>query len=186
MSLKSMLSFAIVASVTTLSFAQTDKCRLSPVTYECSTHPVLVVNFDKVNLSKCGSFYDKSLFLKLKDVAYTSADATKNYTVAMIDPDAPRHEKGQAYLHWLRTGVQGSDLVNRVLTTGHTVTDYAPPTPPNGTGVHRYLFYLYQETENTNATVESITKRGKFDLDEYAKQHALCGPIAVNMFSTQY
>ncbi|KAK8731138.1 hypothetical protein OTU49_007818 [Cherax quadricarinatus] len=181
-----MLRAVVVVTVFTLGPVLTTQCDLQPPIYECSQLPPLVVEYDNVTLNTCGGLFDKQLFVKQGAVTYTQGDATKTYTVVMVDPDAPRHTEGESYLHWLHSGLQGSDLVNGVITTGYTLMDYAPPTPPAGTGVHRYLFYLYQDTVEKDTELQAITKRGKFKLYEYTKQNALCGPVAQTMFSTHY
>ncbi|KAG2032656.1 phosphatidylethanolamine-binding protein [Suillus americanus] len=75
------------------------------------------------------------------------------YTLVMTDPDAPSREnpKFREWRHWVVTGVKASptstvemdDLAAQL--TKPAVTPYYPPTPPPGTGKHRYVILLYQE-----------------------------------------
>jgi phosphatidylethanolamine-binding protein (PEBP) family uncharacterized protein len=60
------------------------------------------------------------------------------FTLIVWDPDAA--PESRAWLHWLVTNIQGGEL-----TGGHEVVPWAPPTPPAGTGVHRYIFGLFQQ-----------------------------------------
>jgi len=83
-------------------------------------------------------------------------DLTKevSYTLVMTDPDAPSRgdpKHGQVR-HWVISGIksapQGStnetqDLAS--LKTKSAITPYRPPTPGPGSGVHRYVFLLFEE-----------------------------------------
>lgn len=59
-------------------------------------------------------------------------------TLIVWDPDAAAESR--AWLHWLITNIHGNDL-----TSGQEIVPWAPPTPPAGTGVHRYIFGLFQQ-----------------------------------------
>jgi hypothetical protein len=48
-----------------------------------------------------------------------------DHYVVMSDPDAVKPD----YIHWITTGTKD-------------ILPYHGPTPPPGTGVHRYIFYL--------------------------------------------
>ena len=56
-------------------------------------------------------------------------------TLIMYDPDAP----SGTYLHYLVI-----NIANGNINSGHTVISYAPPTPPPGSGSHRYIFEQLQ------------------------------------------
>lgn len=55
------------------------------------------------------------------------------YTLFMFDPDA----KGGNKIHWLLTNIHHSHR-------GLTVFRYIPPHPPEKTGYHRYVFWIFQ------------------------------------------
>nr|XP_053654480.1 uncharacterized protein LOC128703730 [Cherax quadricarinatus] len=62
---------------------------------------------------------------------------------------------------------------------------YVPPMPPPFTGVHRYMFYLFEET-GKGVDRHANIKRFQFNLYKHAKQRGLCGPVAQAMFNTQF
>lgn len=93
------------------------------------------------------------------------------YTLIMIDPDAgkkspmnksPGNTENLYYLHWLVVNIPAGGPVS----LGVTVLDYAPPTPPPGTGQHRYHFVLYQQ-QNSLARNLVIEKQSGWNLEEF-------------------
>ncbi|THH10430.1 hypothetical protein EW145_g1338 [Phellinidium pouzarii] len=88
------------------------------------------------------------------------------YTLAMLDPDAPSHTdpKFGPFRHWLISGLKPPtpgeiiaaasaerDLLAPLpdplsaTSTKAAITPYRPPGPSPGTGMHRYIFLLFQE-----------------------------------------
>lgn len=103
------------------------------------------------------------------------ADASHLYTLLMTDPDAPSHKDPRMadWLHWMVVNIPGSDL-----SSGEEVTSYNGPSPPPGTGPHRYIFTLYQQKGKIE--VAPPAQRGKFDPKAFASAHhleAAAGPI---------
>ncbi|XP_063887558.1 phosphatidylethanolamine-binding protein 4-like isoform X2 [Scylla paramamosain] len=168
-----------------LSVAAADTCT-HPITWSCSAPPHLTLKFSKVTVTECNENNSKDLFKTLLSISYTgnNIDQSKTYTAVMVDPDAPNHANGEAWLHWIRSGLTGKDLVDGTMLTGQDIMEYAPPTPPNRTGIHRYFVFLFEETKPVTATKD--LGRRKFDLAAFAKNNQLCGPLASNMFKTQY
>ncbi|KAG0710541.1 Phosphatidylethanolamine-binding protein 4 [Chionoecetes opilio] len=62
----------------------------------------------------------------------------------MVDPDAPRHTNQQAWLHWIRAGLTGKDLLDGTMNSGQDIMAYTPPTPPPHTGIHRYFVFVFE------------------------------------------
>ncbi|XP_037514707.1 uncharacterized protein LOC119391104 [Rhipicephalus sanguineus] len=67
------------------------------------------------------------------------------YTVILLDPDAPSksNPKMRHWLHWLVVNVPHNDTT--------TLTKYAGPTPPPGSGRHRYVFLAYEQKQSGRA-----------------------------------
>lgn len=168
-----------------LSVAAANTCTLNPITWSCSALPQLTLRFSEVTVKSCDKTYNKGLFTKLVGVTYSAIDQGKTYTAVMVDPDAPGHSNGQAWLHWIRAGLTGKDLVDGTLLTGEDIMAYAPPTPPSSTGYHRYFVFLFEESNPVVVDMDP-SKRGKFSLTKFATDNQLCGPLASNMFQTQY
>lgn len=79
-----------------------------------------------------------------------NADKDTYYTLIFTDPDAPSRAdpKFREFRHWLVVNIPG-DNVN----AGDILFDYIGSGPPEGTGLHRYVFLVYKQS-------------GKIDFDE--------------------
>ena len=87
------------------------------------------------------------------------------YTLICWDPDA----KEKSWLHWLYLNCKSGSLEN-----GIEVVDWSPPTPPKGSGLHRYIFGLFQQT---GQLMVAAPERPGFHVANFAAQHSLT-PIA--------
>lgn len=184
MTLASLSVFLLATFAAAAGAANT--CSLDPITWSCPAQPPLLsLAFAEVTIEACGESYNKELFATLENIKYTGTlDQDKTYTAVMVDPDAPGHDGGKAWLHWIRAGLTSADLTAGTLSTGQDIVSYRPPTPPKNTGVHRYFVFVFEETQT--GPQEEIASRGKFDLAAYATSQKLCGPLAANMFQTQH
>jgi len=63
----------------------------------------------------------------------TGLDAGKKYLLVMTDPDA----LGKTWTHWVVVVNGAGQLVKPA------IAEYKGPSPPAGSGVHRYIFRLY-------------------------------------------
>ncbi|KAJ3162093.1 hypothetical protein HDU86_005791 [Geranomyces michiganensis] len=97
------------------------------------------------------------------------ADPEAFYTVMMIDPDAPCREKPTQgeYRHWVVANIPGDD-VNK----GEDLTLYEEPQPPQGTGLHRYVFLLYKQKGQLELSVFE-GKRGSWNAQRWAKSKGM-------------
>lgn len=73
----------------------------------------------------------------------------------MIDQDVPRNGSSTTILHWFRPDLQRSPnndtLALTMIDNGIPTTEgvaYFPPSPPGGSGPHRYTFLLYAQPPN--------------------------------------
>lgn len=55
------------------------------------------------------------------------------------------------------------------------------PSPPEGTGAHRYVFALFKQPGTIDFS-EAKKDRPKWNLKEFAKNYGLKHPIAANFF----
>ncbi|CAH2051985.1 unnamed protein product, partial [Iphiclides podalirius] len=108
-------------------------------------------------------------------------DVNSYYTLAMVDPDAPSRSSPllREFLHWLVGNIPGNDL-----KTGETLAAYVPPTPPPGTGFHRYVYLIYRQPGrvdfNTNLldfTTEQL--RVHTSINDFANEYNL-GVLALS------
>jgi len=116
-----------------------------------------------------------------------NADPTSLYTVLFVDPDAPSREdpRFRSWQHWVVVNIPGNNTAK-----GTTLTQYAGPSPPANTGLHRYVFLVFKQ-ENELSVDEPIISsragsRGKFSVREFAAKHHLGTPKAVNFFQAQH
>ncbi|XP_026866971.2 phosphatidylethanolamine-binding protein 4 isoform X1 [Electrophorus electricus] len=122
------------------------------------------------------------------DVQLTSADQKKNYVFMMVDPDAPsRANPTRSYWrHWLLVDIKGSRL-GLGDVEGTVISEYAGPTPPQGTGFHRYQFLLYEQGAGQvpKLSEQEGSSRGNWDLQAFVEKFGLVGPVASLQFLTQ-
>ncbi|CAH1641270.1 unnamed protein product [Spodoptera littoralis] len=119
-----------------------------------------------------------------------SYTTTKYYTLMMIDPDAPTREAPtyRSWLHWLVVNIPGIYIPSR----GETLVEYVGAGPPNGTGLHRYVFLVYEQPglmEFKGAPVSSnrtSANRLSFSAADFAKKFNLEHPIAGDFFQAEY
>ncbi|WP_179830824.1 YbhB/YbcL family Raf kinase inhibitor-like protein [Nocardia amikacinitolerans] len=102
-------------------------------------------------------------------------DESASYTVLMFDVDAPSRSAshGLCWLHWAVGDVPGLDIAR-----GSEIVPYAGPTPPAGSGPHRYVLVVYRQAEEMG--VRQLG-RPKFDPLRFAHSQAL-EPVAANFF----
>ncbi|XP_077456973.1 phosphatidylethanolamine-binding protein 4 [Stigmatopora argus] len=124
-------------------------------------------------------------------IFYPHAQKDKEYLLVMVDPDAPSrgNPKMAHWRHWLVVNVQGSQLKNGTLQ-GTTITDYASPSPPPSSGLHRYQFLLYEQQQPPTEEAESMgrhvkkSRRGQWDLMAFVDRFLLGDPVARVQFLT--
>ncbi|XP_017780490.1 PREDICTED: protein D3-like, partial [Nicrophorus vespilloides] len=126
----------------------------------------------------------------VKDQPAVSYDANPDtyYTLSMVDPDAPSRKdpKFKEVNHWLVTNILGKDI-----KTGDVITAYLGSGPPNGTGLHRYVFLLFKQPkklEFDEPKTEALSRehRLNFDVKKFAKKYNLGEPVAINFFKAQW
>ena len=109
----------------------------------------------------------------------------------MLDPDAPSRKKHRfrSYVHWLVVNVLGNKVED-----GTTRAVYRGPAPPQGTGLHRYVFLVYKQQQKVDVNklpTFNTTNRGRYKGNKLqclinnagAMQLTL---VAANVFQSQY
>ncbi|KAI8885140.1 PEBP-like protein, partial [Backusella circina FSU 941] len=101
------------------------------------------------------------------------------YTMMMIDPDAPSRDdpKYRYYRHWVLAGIPASSD----LSHASVKASYLSPTPPKGSGDHRYLFLLYKQPNATVSFAPLENERGGWDYTNYVK-HSNLELVGANFF----
>ncbi|KYN19652.1 Phosphatidylethanolamine-binding protein like protein F40A3.3 [Trachymyrmex cornetzi] len=116
------------------------------------------------------------------------ADSNAFYTLCMTDPDAPSRAdpKNREWHHWLVGNIPGSSV-----SKGDVLSEYVGSGPPKDSGLHRYVFLLYQQPgkltfDEKRLTNRSGNNRAKFSISKFAEKYKLGDPIAGNMYQAEY
>lgn len=111
------------------------------------------------------------------------------YTLCMTDPDAPSRAEPtfREVKHWLVVNIPGTDI-----GSGTIVAEYIGSGPPQGTGLHRYVFLVYQQSAPLDVSGEVFSSkssregRRQFRIRDFAVKHGLGQPIAGNFYQAQF
>jgi len=113
---------------------------------------ILAANFQGLGSITPGQRVSKDQVANPPELTLTPANSSitfnGNYTVAMIDPAAVGSDQSDGqHRHWLVNGakVTGGKLTFEGATT---ITEYAGPAPPAGSGPHRYTIVVYAQGDN--------------------------------------
>lgn len=191
-----MLSFIFVAlcALTSLSFAFELPSFPSAVSLSFGSRPIAL-----------GEFITPQQTVGRPVVHWPEADAHSLYTLVLLDPDAPSASNPSAspWLHWLVVNVRGSTLRHRrdlpLTSSSDSVrVVYASATPPQQTGTHRYILYVYHQTEKLKlfeTEHEPVTKlinqrdtvdRARWQLDRFVQLAATAGVDLVLQAGTYF
>ncbi|XP_073820287.1 protein D2-like [Musca autumnalis] len=110
------------------------------------------------------------------------------YTLIMTDPDAPSRKNPtfREYQHWLVGNIPGG-----ALKKGDVLTAYVGSGPPEGTGLHRYIFLIFKQEGKVKFKEEHIAKnkganRGKFNTMKFVKKYKLNELVAGNFYVAKW
>ncbi|XP_017026015.1 protein D3 [Drosophila kikkawai] len=116
------------------------------------------------------------------------ANADKLYTLCMTDPDAPSRKEPtfREWHHWLVGNIPGGDIAK-----GEVLSAYIGSGPPPDTGLHRYVFLVYEQSckltfDEKRLPNNSGDGRGGFKIADFAKKYNLGDPIAGNLYQAEY
>ncbi|XP_031847459.1 protein D2 [Nomia melanderi] len=127
---------------------------------------------------------------QVKDPPTVTWDSEANayYTLCMTDPDAPSRQepKFREWHHWLVGNILGADV-----SKGEVLSEYVGSGPPEGTGLHRYVFLLYKQPGKLTFDEKRLTNRSgdgrpMFSIKKFAAKYKLGDPIAGNMYQAEY
>lgn len=111
-----------------------------------------------------------------------------HYTLCMTDPDAPSRETPtfREWHHWLVVNIPGNEIKK-----GEVLSQYVGSGPPQGTGLHRYVFLAYKQPgpltcDEPRLTNRSGKNRGMFSIRKFAEKYNLGQPIAGNLYQAKW
>lgn len=109
------------------------------------------------------------------------------YTLIMTDPDAPSRYLPllREIRHWLIVNIPGS-----AIDQGEELASYIPPGPPIFTGLHRYIYLVYQQKNGRQnfdeKPIASRTERMRTSTQAFVDKNNLGNPIAGNFFQSKH
>lgn len=117
------------------------------------------------------------------------ANADAFYTVCMTDPDAPSRKEPtyREWHHYLVVNIPGDKI-----EMGDVLSEYVGSGPPPDTGLHRYVFLIYEQTsgkitcDEPRLTNRSGDNRGGFSIRKFAEKYNLGNPVAGNLYQAEY
>ena len=116
------------------------------------------------------------------------ADPDKYYTLIMYDPDAPSRlePKFADIKHWLVVNIKGCDV-----KSGEVIAEYVGSGPSQGTGLHRYIFLVYEqkgkmEFEEPKDDKMSREHRISWSMRGFRKKYDLGKVFAGNYYQAQW
>jgi hypothetical protein len=127
-------------------------------------------------------------------ITVAAADPAKFYTVVMTDPDAPSRAEPsfREWVHYVVANVPGEAIRGGSLEGGDVLAAYVGAGPPEGTGLHRYVFLVFATDAKVDVSGEPQLKndstdgRGKWNVRAFAQRLSLGAPIAVDLFQAEY
>ncbi|XP_061412537.1 phosphatidylethanolamine-binding protein 4 isoform X2 [Lethenteron reissneri] len=140
-------------------------------------------------ITKCYNF--RSLITNkwpAPSIVFPTATLDAKYVLVMVDPDAPSRTNPiwKYWRHWLVSNIKGSDLRNGNVK-GSVLTDYNPPSPPSGSGFHRYMIFIFNEPvdQTISLTPSEKASRGKWMFEDFVERFKLGVPVASAEFITK-
>ncbi|KAL4716112.1 hypothetical protein ACJJTC_013889 [Scirpophaga incertulas] len=141
-----------------------------------------------VNDHNCDVLLPKQVFIEEPVFQYPMADTKKFYTIIMVDPDAAPRMEGEFYVHLMKSNIPGLALKSKdnSKTIGIYYRAFKPPTPPRGTGAHRYISLVFVQRDGNNFLPTLPQMRSRFMLSSWLRGKNLCGPVAGTAFRAQF
>jgi phosphatidylethanolamine-binding protein (PEBP) family uncharacterized protein len=87
--------------------------------------------------------YNQNKLAKEPTIRFNGLEQGKSYLLTMTDPDA----LGKTWTHWV--AIINSDNNGNGKILKPEIASYAPPSPPDKSGIHHYIFRLYDTSTLT-------------------------------------
>ncbi|XP_010117278.1 PREDICTED: phosphatidylethanolamine-binding protein 1, partial [Chlamydotis macqueenii] len=121
-------------------------------------------------------------------IEWDGCDPQKLYTLVLTDPDAPSRKdpKFREWHHFLVTNMKGNDV-----GSGTVLSDYVGSGPPKGTGLHRYVWLVYEQPKKLTCNEPILSnrsgdKRGKFKVASFRSKYELGVPVAGTCYQAEW
>ncbi|XP_055467925.1 phosphatidylethanolamine-binding protein 1-like [Psammomys obesus] len=121
-------------------------------------------------------------------ISWDGLDPGKLYTLVLTDPDAPSRKdpKYREWHHFLVVNMKGNDI-----SSGKVLSDYVGSGPPSGTGLHRYVWLVYEQDKPLRCDEPILSNRsgdhrGKFRAAAFRKKYHLGTPVAGTCYQAEW
>ncbi|XP_063699890.1 protein D3-like [Culicoides brevitarsis] len=128
---------------------------------------------------------------QVKDIPFLKWETTDDalYTVLMTDPDAPSRANAtfREVRHWLVVNIPQNDVKD-----GDHLFEFIGSGPPQGTGLHRYVFLVFRQPARIDVTNIKRTRncsrenRLSSSAKSFIDEHQLGDPLFGNFYQAQY
>ncbi|NXU69189.1 PEBP1 protein, partial [Horornis vulcanius] len=121
-------------------------------------------------------------------IEWDGCDPQKLYTLVLTDPDAPSRKdpKFREWHHFLVTNMKGNNV-----GSGTVMSDYVGSGPPKGTGLHRYVWLVYEQPQQLACNEPVLSnrsgdKRGKFKVAAFRSKYGLGALVAGTCYQAEW
>ncbi|KAL8180423.1 UNVERIFIED_CONTAM: Phosphatidylethanolamine-binding protein 1 [Gekko kuhli] len=121
-------------------------------------------------------------------IEWDDCSSEKLYTLVLTDPDAPsrNNPKFREWHHFLVTNMKGNDI-----SSGCVLSDYVGSGPPKGTGLHRYVWLVYEQPQQLKCNEPILSnrsgdQRGNFQAAAFRKKYKLAPPLAGTCYQAEW
>ncbi|KAM6965696.1 phosphatidylethanolamine-binding protein 1 [Aplochiton taeniatus] len=149
----------------------------------------LVVKYDSLEINELGKVLTPTqVQSRPTSIEWEGCQPSKLYTLAMTDPDAPSRKdpKFREWHHFLVVNMKGNDV-----SSGCVMSDYVGSGPPKGTGLHRYVWLVYEQSGSISCSEPVLTNRsgdsrGKFKIQSFRQKYGLGAPVAGTCYQAEW
>ncbi|XP_051888098.1 phosphatidylethanolamine-binding protein 1 [Pristis pectinata] len=149
----------------------------------------LAVKYDTVEIDALGKVLTPTQVQNCPvSINWPGCSADKLYTLVLTDPDAPSRKapKFREWHHFVVVNMKGNDI-----KSGEILSDYVGSGPPQGTGLHRYVWLVYEQSKPLQCNEPRLTnrsgdKRGKFKTTDFCKKYNLGSPVAGTCYQAEW
>ncbi|XP_067083740.1 phosphatidylethanolamine-binding protein 1 [Osmerus mordax] len=149
----------------------------------------LAVNYGSLEIDELGKILTPTQVQSCPtSVQWEGSDSSKLYTLALTDPDAPSRKdpKFREWHHFLVVNMKGNDV-----SSGCVLSDYVGSGPPKGTGLHRYVWLVYEQASSVSCSEPILTNRsgdnrGKFQIKSFRQKYGLGAPVAGTCYQAEW
>ncbi|XP_028565466.1 phosphatidylethanolamine-binding protein 1-like [Podarcis muralis] len=149
----------------------------------------LSVNYGSVEIDELGKVLTPTQVKnRPTKIDWENCSAEKLYTLVLTDPDAPsrKNPKFREWHHFLVVNMKGNDI-----SSGTVLSDYVGSGPPKGTGLHRYVWLVYEQAQELECNEPILSnrsgdKRGNFKVESFRNKYKLGAPVAGTCYQAEW